>query len=72
MDRESAQSHSAAPPRTLALLSKTRAGSFQGGFPKKGALNGTEAVESLLSEDLEALWSRLPIMTKGDLQRPLS
>ena len=45
---------------------------LQGGFPQKEALNGTEAVETLLSEDLEALWSRLPIMTKGDLQRPLS
>lgn len=38
----------------------------------QNTLSTPEAVEALLSEELELLWSRLPIMTKADLQRPLS
>ncbi len=34
--------------------------------------SGSELIDALLAEDLEMLWAQLPIMTKSDLQRPLS
>ena len=34
--------------------------------------SGSELIDALLAEDLETLWSHLPIMTKSDLQCPLS
>lgn len=44
---------------------------LRGKSREKEPENDTEVIETLLAQDLELLWSRLPIMTKSDLQRPL-
>lgn len=46
---------------------------LQGRPQKKSSdLLESEIIDALLNEDLESLWAQLPIMTKSDLQRPLS